>query len=411
MAQIKPFKAIRPTRDKANLIASRPFYTYKKNVLGAKLESNKYSFLHVINPEFNKKDRTQPNSIERFEKVREKYEEFIEKGYFLKEKEACYYLYRQQTGEDDFLGIICGVSAEEYRQGKIKVHEHTLTQREETFKLYLDVCKFNAEPVLLTHPDHPEIEKFYQRKIQERSEYEFTTTDSIKHDLWLINDPYELSLIEQYFSEIDAFYIADGHHRSASSVRFADAHKDNTLAQYFLAFLIAESGMRIYEYNRIIKDLNGLTKSDFLTRLSHQFVLTPLVTPIKPQQQHQFLMILFQEYYLLTPKEGIVNEEHPIQSLDTQLLMDAILTPILGIKDPKSDPRLTFIEGTKEIKDVQKSMKTQGAEVAFLLFPVTTNQLKRVADTHNIMPPKSTWVEPKLRSGLTVYEYIDTIIG
>jgi uncharacterized protein (DUF1015 family) len=411
MAHIKPFKAIRPTRDKVNLVASRPFYTYKKNILGAKLASNKYSFLHVINPEFNKKDNTQPNSVERFQKVREKYEEFCEKGYFIKEQNECYYLYRQQTEENDFLGLICGVSTEEYRQGKIKVHEHTLTQREETFKMYLDICKFNAEPVLLTYSDHVDLENFYARKINDRSEYEFTTTDGIKHDLWVIKDVYEISLLEQYFKEVSDLYIADGHHRSASSVRYAECNTSNHLAQHFLAFLIAESRLRIYEYNRIVKDLNGLTCDEFLHQLSSHFTISTVNTPQKPHKEHQLLLILQHSFYFLEPKTEYINDEHPIKSLDAQLLMDLILAPILGIKDPKSDPRLTFIEGTKGIKDIQKAMKQQQAEVAFQLYPVTTQQLKRVADTQNIMPPKSTWVEPKLRSGLTIYEYDDSNIG
>jgi uncharacterized protein (DUF1015 family) len=405
MAIIKPFKASRPTRDKVNLVASRPFYTYKKNVLGAKLESNKYSFLHVINPEFNKKDRTQPNSVERFQKVREKYEEFCALGYFIKDTEDSFYLYRQQTDEFDFLGLICGVSVEEYRQGKIKIHEHTLTQREETFKTYLEVCKFNAEPVLLTYQDSQEINRFLNTKIKERSEYEFTTTDGIKHDLWLVNDTYEISLLQQYFSKIDGLYIADGHHRSASSVRYAASQISNPKAQYFLAFLIGETRMKIFEYNRIITSLNGLTHADFLNKLEENFTVTLLKNYQKPSAPHQMVMVFQNQYYTVAPKTVIVDADHPIKSLDTQILADYILQPILGINDPKSDPRLHFIEGTKSIKDIVKSMQKSNAPVAFQLFPVTVEQLKRVADTNNIMPPKSTWVEPKMRSGLTIYEY------
>lgn len=405
MATIKPFKATRPTRDKVNLVASRPFYTYKKNVLGAKLESNKYSFLHVINPEFNKKDRTQPNSIERFQKVREKYEEFCRLGYFIKDTEDSFYLYRQQTEEFDFLGIICGVSAEEYRKGKIKIHEHTLTQREETFKTYLDVCQFNAEPVLLTYNDNNEVNRFYNTKIKERSEYEFTTTDGIKHDLWIINDPYEISLMQEYFSNIDCLYIADGHHRSASSVRYAETQPSNEKAQYFLAFLIGETRMKIFEYNRIISSLNGHTENDFLEALNKNFTVELLKNYQKPDASHQMLMVFKNNYYSVRPKNSIIEENHPIKSLDTQILADYILKPILGINDPKSDPKLLFIEGTKSIKDIVKSMQKNNAPVAFQLFPVTVDQLKKVADTNNIMPPKSTWVEPKMRSGLTIYDY------
>ncbi len=405
MAIIKPFKATRPTRDKVNLVASRPFYTYKKNVLGTKLESNKYSFLHVINPEFNKKDRTQPNSIERFQKVREKYEEFCKLGYFIKDTIDSFYLYRQQTEEFDFLGIICGVSVEEYLQGKIKIHEHTLTQREETFKTYLDVCKFNAEPVLLTYKESNEINTFLSSKINERSEYEFTTTDGIKHDLWLVNDSYEISLLQEYFSKIDGLYIADGHHRSASSVRYAQSQSANPKAQFFLAFLIGESRMKIFEYNRIISSLNGLTNEEFLNKLKENFTLELLKNHQKPSAPHQLVMVFQNQYFSVVPKNAIIDDDHPIKSLDTQILADYILQPILGINDPKSDPRLHFIEGTKSIKEIVKSMQKNNAPVAFQLFPVTVSQLKKVADTNTIMPPKSTWIEPKMRSGLTIYDY------
>lgn len=405
MAILKPFKATRPTRDKVNLVASRPFYAYKKNVLGAKLESNKYSFLHVINPEFDKKDRTLPNSIERFQNVRARFEEFCKIGYFIKDTIDSFYLYRQQIDGYDFLGLITGVAVEEYKNGKIKIHEHTLTQREETFKTYLEVCQFNAEPVLLTYEDSEKINAFFDTKVKERSEYEFTTTDGIKHDLWLLQNPYEISLVTEYFSDIDCLYIADGHHRSASSVRYAESHPEQESAQYFLAFLIAESRMKIVEYNRIITHLNGHSKAEFLQLLSQNFDIERLKAHKKPTKTNQITMVLFTNYYTLTPKSTLFDKNHPIKSLDTQILADFILQPILGINDPKADPHLLFIEGTKSMKEIVKTMQKQNAPVAFQLFPVSVEQLKKVADTNNIMPPKSTWIEPKMRSGLTIYEY------
>ncbi|MCB9194879.1 MAG: DUF1015 domain-containing protein [Flavobacteriales bacterium] len=408
MTKIKAFKAVRPPRDKVYLVASRPYYTYKKNILEAKLKSNKFTFLHVINPEFHRNDRTEPNSNERFQKVRDKYEEFLELGYFTKDEKPSFYVYRQQYLGFDCLGIICGVSVDEYKNGMIKIHEHTITKREETFKRYLDICNFNAEPVLLTYEDNPKINSLIESYLTQRAEYEFTTTDDKTHHLWTISDENAQEQLTKYFEEVDALYIADGHHRSASSVLYSsnkDLHDEQK--QFFLGMLVPHSKLRIYDYNRVVTSLNGLTEEEFLREVEKTFDVAPLSYLVKPSKAHQISMLLGNKSYKLTPKQGAFDASHPVKSLDAQILNDLILDPILGITDAKTDDRLLFIDGTKEIKGIKRMMQRDKGKVAFALYPVSFEELKRVADTGNIMPPKSTWIEPKLRSGLTIYEYND----
>lgn len=405
MIDIIPFKAVRPPRDKANLVASRPFYNYKKKILSAKLQGNPFTFLHVINPEFNKDDKTKPNTKERFEKVKEKYEEFKSENILKKDNKESFYIYRQTTSENIYIGIIGGVSIENYTNGNVKIHEHTLTEREKTFCKYIDICKFNAEPVLLTYKDIPDINNLIDKYSKTRSEYEFTTTDKVKHDLWVVENTNDINTIKKTFKNIPQVYIADGHHRTASSVLYAKENKSID-AQYFLSFFIAESKLKIYEFNRAIKGLNGLSKNEFLKKLETFFNITDKsAKKIKPTKLHEFSMFLDGIWYKLETKPKYIDKSSPVGSLDPQILSNTILSKILGITDLKNDKRVGFIEGTKGLKYLKKIVKNKTFDVAFALYPVSIEQLKTIADTNNIMPPKSTWIEPKLRSGLTIYEF------
>ncbi len=406
MIDIIPFKAVRPPRDKAGLVGSRPFYNYKKHILNAKLEGNPYTFLHVINPEFKKGDKTKPNTVERFQKVRNKYEEFINEGILKKENKDKLYIYRQITPTNTFIGLIAGVSVQNYINGEIKIHEHTLTEREKTFCKYIEVCRFNAEPVLLTYKDNAIIDSLFEKYIQTRSEYEFSTTDCIKHDLWLVESEEDIRLFQQAFKEIPFVYIADGHHRSASSVLYAKDNPANPLAQYFLAFFIAESNLKIVEFNRTVNDLNGLSEEDFLNALKPFFKIIPHGNnAFSPNEQHNFSMYLNGSWYQLITRLEYIDETSLTGTLDTQILSDTIFEKILNIQDLKKDKRVSFIEGTQGLEKLKLMVDTNKAKVAFALYPVSIEQLKNIADTQSIMPPKSTWIEPKLRSGLTIFEF------
>lgn len=410
MSKIIPFKAVRPNRDKAYLVSSRPSYSYKKKHLESKLEGNPYTFLHVINPEFREDDATEPNTVERFEKVRDKYDEFKTLGYFTQDEVPAIYIYRQITPSNTYIGIIAAASVDDYLNGKIKIHEHTLSQREEMFKKYLNVCKFNAEPVLLTYKDNEDIDALLEKYVSTRSEYEFTNTREVKHDLWIVSDQQDIDALQYAFANIENSYIADGHHRVSSSTLYTQSQREKGYNgdedfNYFMAFYIAESKLRIFGYNRIVSSLNNLTSEEFLLQIEKSFTLTKSRKVCNPKSLHNLSMYFNKSWYSLTIKDEFIDNANPVGCLDAQLLSNLVLSPILGIHDLKTDNRVNFIEGTKGMIALQESVDSKKAKVAFGFFPVSIDQLKRVADTNNIMPPKSTWIEPKIRSGLTVFEF------
>lgn len=406
MAKLHPFKAVRPTRDKAHLVATRPLASYKEHILKAKLEQNPYTFIHIIHPEVNKAFKTKPNSLERFQAVKKRFHEFEDEGVIFQDQEATIYVYRQTTPTNEFTGIVAGASIAEYDAGLIKKHEATLTSREEMFTNYLDIVGFNAEPVLLSHEPSDAIEAFIADATTPRPEYEFSTTDRIKHELWVLS-PEQTAEIQRLFDALPALYIADGHHRSASSARLAEKYRKAGIAlqnpQYFLAFLIDERRMQILEFNRLVKTLNGHTTDSFLTTLGSLFEVKPLTIGRNPKKEHEMTCFLKGKWYSLTAKPEICSSKDPVKSLDAQILTDQVLTPILGIRDLKTDSNIAFMSGAEGLSAIEDAVNKGQAEVGFVLYPVSMEQVKAVADHELIMPPKSTWVEPKIRSGLTIY--------
>ena len=410
MTVIKPFRAIRPSRDKAYLVATRPYYAYKKNVLEAKLETNPYTYLHVINPEFYETEKTAPNSVERYQKSREKLEEFIADGTLIQDDKETLYVYRQSKGEYSFLGIIGGASVDQYNSGHIKKHEATITSREKHFTDYLSVVQCNAEPVLLFHAEHNKLSALLDKIALERPEYEFSTTEKIKHEIWLVQDTTTLKEIQNYYSELNAVYIADGHHRCASSARYSAEINaaGNDLRNHFLAYFISEKRMEILDYNRLVNDLNGLTVADFLAKIELNFEVSKVENVhLHNRSDKNILMYLDAIWYNLAVRDNSVNESDVVECLDTAILTAKLLTPILDIHDLKTDERINFINGVKGLDGIKLAVDEGDARVGFALFPVSVAQLKAVADNDRIMPPKSTWVEPKLRSGLTMYPLTD----
>ena len=258
MAKINPFKAVRPVRNKAHLICSRPFYTYQKTQLKSKLESNPYSFLHVINPEFNQSNRSKPNSTERFELIKNKYQEFKKNKFLVKDKKPIFYLYRQTTNYGIFTGIIAGACVKDYQENKIKKHENIIDKRKKVFKKYLDTCNFHAEPVLLAYQPSNKINEIILSETSKRPEYEFTTTDKKSHELWLIDGAKKINEIVKEFEQLDNIYIADGHHRIASCSLFQKSNPKHEKGNYFLSLFINQNDLKIFEFNRIVKDLKGL---------------------------------------------------------------------------------------------------------------------------------------------------------
>ncbi len=407
MAEIKSFKAIRPTRDKVHLVATRPYYTYKKNVLKAKLQDNPFTFLHIINPEFGQKLKSPANSVERFELVKSAYANFIEDGILFQDAQPHIYLYRQTKDNHEYLGVIAGASVDEYKTNRIKKHEATLTAREQMFTEYLDIVGYNAEPVLLSYADEGgHIERLLHNKSMERPEYEYTTTDRIKHELWILN-PEESDELIMHFRDVPEIYIADGHHRSASSagvrnLRNTKGEQHYPNEDFFLAFLLEENKLNILEFNRLIKNVS-LSKNELLGALEKHFIVSQSTNSVKPVHKHQLTMCFDGEWFILDCKDELKGIDHPVLSLDSDILTRLVLTPILGIKDLKTDDNIEFVPGTESLKKVEKKILRGDYRLGFFLFPAEMKDVKAVADHDLIMPPKSTWVEPKLRSGLTIY--------
>jgi uncharacterized protein (DUF1015 family) len=411
MANVTPFKGIRPAKDKVHLVSSRSMDGYTKADIHDKLKGNPYTFLHVLNPDYDDKQHTAPGSPERLKKIKLKFDEFYKGGVFFRDPDPCFYIYQQKNGENTFTGIIGCSSIEDYFNGVIKIHEQTITEREEKLKQYLEVCDFNAEPVLFSYPNDRTIDAVTEKITATPPEYDFSTTDKIRHMLWPVSDPKITTSILYRFKQIPAIYIADGHHRSASSALLGKSRREKNSSftgrepfNYYLGVFFPESQLKIYDFNRVVTDLNGLNEKDFLSKLKEKFELVEKGTELyRPISKHNFTMYLDGKWYSLTPKPGIVNDIEPVNSLDASILTEYILSPVLDIHDLKTDKRVGFVPGIKGIEELKIQVDSGKAKAAFGLFPVSMEQLKLIADTNNIMPPKTTWIEPKMRSGLVIY--------
>lgn len=411
MPRILPFRAVRPTRDKVSLVAARAYQHYTEEGRKFRMDRNPFSFLHILDPGY--KYHKEVTGKDRFTLVRNRYQEFIEDGIFIQDEQPAYYAYKIIDRDGNiFSGIIAAASVEDYKNNIIRKHEDTIQHREELFKEYLDTVGFNAEAVLLTYPDNTVIAQVLEKTMASRAEYEFTTTFRDTHYLWPLTDNDEIVKIKEAFETMDCIYIADGHHRSRSSYLLAQAHKEdgknNTNDSYnnFMSYLIPESDLKIYEFNRIVKGLNGHTKESFLIALDATFRIENRGTALyKPSKKHHFTMYLDGEFYSLYLRHSQREFANPLERLDTQLLYDHVLKPLLGIEDMRNDPRLGYTDGRKDMVYVKNIVDKGEFSVGFGMLPVTIQELKEIADAGLTMPPKSTYIEPKLRSGITIYEF------
>ena len=405
MAKIKPFKAVRPAADKVALVTCRTYDDYSSAELAAWLDFNPYSFLHVIHPAYA---NAQKVSFEkRFKAVANKYQDFKQDQILIEEEHPVFYLYEIQSKGQTFTGIIAGTSVKDYQDNVIKKHEDTLQYRVELFKDYLHQTNFNTEPVLITYPDSVEINTFIALRKKSKPVYEYSTTNKEKHTLWKIDTQSEIDWLQEHFENIPNLYIADGHHRSASAELLyeQDKHLGNENLNYFMSFLIAESNVKIYEFNRLIRDLNGLSKEEFIKKLSENFIIKAKDQEIwKPQNKFEFGMYLAGSFYALFYKHENHNATSVLDSLDAQILYDKVLFPLLGIEDLRNDERIDYIPGKQSISVIKDLIDEGEFEVGFMLYPSDINEIKALADNNLIMPPKSTYIEPKFRSGLVVYE-------
>lgn len=409
MALVNPFYAIRPTRDKVALVTTRSYEIYNKKELNDILRLNPFSFLHILRPGF--KFHKTVHGQKRFKMVHNRYNEYKENGIFQKDNKPSYYLHQKSFQGQIFWGIIALASIEDYQNNIIKKHEKTLSDREELFGNYLEVTGFNAEPVLITYPDDEYLSSLIHKYREIRAEYEFTTNKNRTHLLWLIDNEEEVTKISQAFAKIPAVYIADGHHRTASShylYRKMSANNDEAakeLSKYFMAYFIPESNLKITSFYRFIKTLNGLTTKEFLIALDESFRIHNMGKRFyKPSKMHHFSMYLDGDFYKLYLRKSKLKPQTVLDELDSQILFKNILEPILGIQDPSHDKNISYVPETGNEMQLKNLVDSGDFEIGFGTYPISVEQLKSVADNNLIMPPKSTYIEPKLRSGLTIYQ-------
>jgi uncharacterized protein (DUF1015 family) len=403
LAKIVPFKAVRPARDKVSLVTSRSYDEYSPAELASQLDYNPFSFLHVLNPAYVNQQKASAET--RFKLVHTKYTDFKNDDVLKQEDSPVFYLYEIKSKSRVYTGIIAATSIEDYQNNIIKKHEDTLSYRVEYFKDYLHQAGFNTEPVLITYPENIVLRKWISTRKQKRPLYLFSTPNRDKHTLWRIKDDNEILWLQQQFDAIDSLYIADGHHRSASAELLYKQDKDsgNVNLNYFMSFLICETDLRIYEYNRIIRDLNGLSNKQFLDALSVNFVVENKHMELwKPDEKFHFGMYLYGEFYSIKLRD--INFSSVRETLDAQILYDKVLEPLLAIHDLRNDERIEYIPGSKPITTIKEIIDSGDYKVGFMLYPASIEEIKQLADNNLIMPPKSTYIEPKFRSGLVVYE-------
>lgn len=400
--KINPFKAILPARDKAYLVASRSYITYDEDALFSKLSTNPFTFLHVINPDYNSDLKLYGH--ERFEAVKEKFLSFIDQGILHTRETPIFCIYKQTKNGTSSIGLIGGADIQEYQSGKIKVHEKTLEKREKVFKEYLHITEMNAEPVLLFHRDHPKLKEIFHKYEQERPEFEFSSTNWVLHELWIVEDEHDVRALQNIYSEIEEMYIADGHHRCASSALLADEFPTE-YNRSFMSFMVPESEMHIYEFNRLVKGLYEMDFEDIKSKLSYYFEITPIEEIPDQIEEKQFVIYAISGIWLLKVKEDLLKDFS--QKLDVEIISKWILAPCFGIKDLRNDERVNFIGGPEAREQTISAVNHRFYDLAILTAPVKAEDIKRVADEGLTMPPKSTYIEPKLRSGMVVYPLND----
>lgn len=413
MATVKPFRGIHPRPDNAANVVSRSYDSYTKKEIKQVLNTNEESFLHVIRPDKVAGVKHAANSPELFRQSKNVLDLFFRNGVFMQDQEPCYYVYTQHVGRMSFTGILGCATVEDYDKGVIRIHEQTLASRESVLRDYLDVVEINAEPVCFTYPRNGGLELLTELVKQESPMLAFEDDSGHFHELWKVSDAELVSNLHEKFSSLEHVYIADGHHRSASSVLLAhdrwlgaEQISGDEPWNQFLGIYFPDDQLKIYEFNRVVKDLGNKGVTQFLEELETDFeVYYKEQIPIKPEQPGHFGMCLGDHWYKLVYK-GVRSTE-VVASLDVSILTDCILKPFLGINDLRNDDRINFVPGTKGPQELERLVNTGKYDVAFSLYPVTGEQFYAISDQGKTMPPKSTYVVPKLLSGLVIYSLGD----
>ncbi|HRH65824.1 MAG TPA: DUF1015 family protein [Bacteroidia bacterium] len=415
MAILKPFKGIRPKKEFASKIASKPYDVLNEKEARKEAEGNPLSFYHVIKPEIDFPDEFDHYSPEIYTKGKENFEKLFRDGIFFQDAEECYYIYAQTMNGRTQYGIVGGASVDDYMNDVIKKHELTRPDKEEDRKNHVRVSSLNYEPVFFAYPNVPALDVIVNEIVKKEPEYNFVTEDGIGHQFWVVSDQSTIGLITNHFAAIPKTYVADGHHRTAAAALVGKEKKEKNPNHtgkeeynYFLAVHFPDNQLAILDYNRVVKDLNGLSPEKFLEEISKRFdVEDNGQTAYRPLHLHEFGMYLGKKWYKLTARKGTFDDNDPIAVLDVTILSKQILEPILNIRDLRTDKRIDFVGGLRGLHELEQRVNSGEMQVAFSMYPVSMKQLIAIADSGLTMPPKVTWFEPKLRSGLILHSLND----
>lgn len=412
MAKIKPFKGIRPPKELVSQVVSRPYDVLNSEEAREEAAGNEKSLYHIIKPEIDFPEGTSEYDPRVYEKAAENFRKFQDNKWLVQDDKENYYVYAQTMDGRTQYGLVVCAYVDDYMTGKIKKHELTRRDKEEDRMKHVRVNNANIEPVFFAYPDNKTLDDIVKSVISQTPEYDLVTSDGIGHTFWVISDEAVIEKITETFAQIPSLYIADGHHRSAAAALVGDEkrrnnpnHRGDEEYNFFLAVCFPDNQLNIIDYNRVVKDLNGLTEQEFLDRLSENFDVEDKGTEIyKPNKLHNFSLYLSGHWYSLTAKAGTYNDDDPIGQLDVTVSSKLILDEILGIKDLRSDKRIDFVGGIRGLGELKKRVDSGEMKMALALYPVSMKQLITIADTGNIMPPKATWFEPKLRSGFIIHK-------
>ena len=413
MATIKPFKGVRPPKDLVEQVASRPYDVLNSEEARKEAEGNEKSLYHIIRPEIDFPVGTDEHAPEVYLKAAENFKKFQDNGWLVQDSKECYYVYAQTMNGKTQYGLVVGAYVPDYLNGVIKKHELTRRDKEEDRMKHVRVNNANIEPVFFAYPDNAELDKIVSKYAATEPEYNFIAPlDGFGHTFWVIDQDEDIKRITEIFAEIPALYIADGHHRSAAAALVGAEkakqnpnHRGDEEYNYFMAVSFPANQLTIIDYNRVVKDLNGLTPAEFLARIAENFVIEEKGEEIyKPNALHNFALYLEGKWYSLTAKPGTYDDSDPIGVLDVTISSNLILDEILGIKDLRSDKRIDFVGGIRGLGELKRRVDSGEMKMALALHPVSMQQIMDIADSGKIMPPKATWFEPKLRSGLIIHK-------
>ncbi|PIP12932.1 MAG: hypothetical protein COX48_05800 [bacterium (Candidatus Stahlbacteria) CG23_combo_of_CG06-09_8_20_14_all_34_7] len=412
MAVIKPFKGIRPVKEKAREVCAPPYDTLSVKEAREMVKKNKYSFLHVEKSEIDCPDSYDVHDQRIFDKGRKNLEKLLKEKIMFQDKEECLYIYKQIMGKHEQTGIVTVASVEDYINDVIKKHENTREDKEIERAMHIDTINANTGSVFLTYRKRADVNEIVKKTMRDlKPEYDFIDKLNVRHIFYVVKDKKTIDIIVKIFAGIENLYVADGHHRSAAATRIALKRRKEEKStskteeyNYFLSVIFPDDEMMIMDYNRVVKDLNRMTKDKFIKELEKKFVIEKIKRMQKPVKIHDFTMYIEDESYIIKAKDEIINRCDFIKSLDVSILQENVLGPLLNIENPRTDKRIDFIGGIRGIKELKKLVDSKEYRVAFALFPTSMEQLMNVSDSGKVMPPKSTWFEPKLQSGIVIHK-------